>query len=130
MIPEHNSQLQQAEVADLRDVTSTARLFNFRRPVFISAGVWDDCIDMQAKAGYAFDELTVLQRLRHVLFMAASALHGRIEDLELDFRVYRVPNNIDKGARQPEPVNLRLSAHRDEHHRPVIVIDFPLTQKG
>ncbi len=120
-------QLDHAERADARDVTSTARLFNFRRPVYINTDVWDDCVDLRPQEGVAYDELAVLQRLRHVLFMAASALHGRIEDLEYDFRVYRISNDADPGQRQPEPVSLHLKAHKDEQHRPVITISFPLT---
>lgn len=124
MYPEDNYHLDVEQNPDLRDVTSTARLFNFRRPVYLSADVWDDCVHMQLADGKAYDELAVLQRLRHVLFMAASALHGRYEDMEYDFRVYRVPNNAE-GRRQPEPVTLRLVAHKDEHNRPVITIKFP-----
>ena len=111
---------------DQRDVTSTARLFNFRRPVYMTSEVWEDCVDLQAGDGAFYDELAVLQRLRHVLFMAASALHGRVEDLEYDFRVYRIANTVEKDDRQPEPVNLHLSSHKDEHNRPVITIGFPV----
>lgn len=124
MHPEDNYKLDVEQNPDLRDVSSTARLFNFRRPVFMSSGVWQDCVEMQPGHEMSYDELAVLQRLRHVLFMAASALHGRHEDMEYDFRVYRVPNDAG-GKRQPEPVTLRLVAHRDEHNRPVITIKFP-----
>ena len=124
MYPEDNFQLDIDQNPDLRDVTSTARLFNFRRPVFMSTGVWEDCVELKSDDGKSYDELAVLQRLRHVLFMAASALHGRYDDLEYDFRVYRVPNDIE-GRRQPEPVSLHLLAHKDEHNRPVITIKFP-----
>ena len=110
---------------DRRDVTSTARLFNFRRPVYMDLDVWQDCVDLQAADGVFYDELAVLQRLRHVLFMAASALHGRVEDLEYDFRVYRISNTSEAGQKQPEPVNLHLCSHKDEHNRPVITISFP-----
>lgn len=125
ILNDDTTQLEFAERPDLRDVTSTARLFNFRRPVYITMDVWDDCVDLKAGNGIAYDELAVLQRLRHVLFMAASALHGRVEDLEYDFRVYRISNDAEEGQRQPEPVNLHLSAHKDEHNRPVITISFP-----
>ena len=116
-------QLNYDQNPELRDVTSTARLFNFRRPVFLTTEVWDDCVDMRAETGVSYDELSVLQRLRHVLFMAASALHGRVEDLEYEFRVYRVAN-AKNGQRQPEAVSLHLSAHKDSHNRPVITIGF------
>ncbi|VAW68624.1 hypothetical protein MNBD_GAMMA09-2046 [hydrothermal vent metagenome] len=111
---------------ELRDVTSTARLFNFRRPVYMVSEVWDDCVELMAAEDGRYDELAVLQRLRHVLFMAASALHGRVEDLQYEFRVYRVANGALHGQRQPEPVTLHLSAHKDEHNRPVITISFPI----
>lgn len=124
MYPEDSYQLDVQQNPDLRDVTSTARLFNFRRPVFMSARVWEDCVDILAADGKSYDELAVLQRLRHVLFMAASALHGRYDDVEYDFRVYRIPNHAE-GRRQPEPVTLHLHAHKDEHNRPVITIKFP-----
>ncbi len=125
MFTDENIQLNYDQSPDRRDVTSTARLFNFRRPVFMSTEVWEDCVELVVEEGYPYDELAVLQRLRHVLFMAASALHGRIEDLEYDFRVYRIPNNVVAGEqRQPEPVNLHLIAHKDEHNRPVITIGF------
>jgi len=125
MFTDENIQLNYDQSVDLRDVTSTARLFNFRRPVFMSTEVWEDCVELMAEEGRSYDELAVLQRLRHVLFMAASALHGRVEDLEYDFRVYRVSNDALHGQRQPEPVKLHLRAHKDEHNRPVITISFP-----
>jgi len=125
MFNNDNTQLIQDSGPDLRDVTSTARLFNFRRPVFMTAQVWDDCVELMSENLRAYDELAVLQRLRHVLFMASSALHGRIEDLEYDFRVYRVSNEALHGQRQPEPINLCLCAHKDEHNRPIITIRFP-----
>ena len=56
--------------------------------------------------GKKVDELAVLQRLRHVLFMASSSLHGRIKDLECEFRIHRVPNN--QMARHPEATTLKL----------------------
>lgn len=114
---------------ELRDVTSTARLFNFRRPVYLTDDVWNDCVDVSTADGKACDELAVLQRLRHVLFMAATALHGRVDDLEHDFRVYRVASQSEQGLRQPLPVSLRLSAHKDEENRPVITISFPESRK-
>lgn len=117
-----NQQLEPDADPGLRDVTSTARLFNFRRSVYVSAEVWDDCVDLSSSTGRSFDELAILQRLRHVLFMAASALHGRNEDLEYMFRVYRIPNSSEASRRQPEPVNLRLMARKDIHNRPVIII--------
>lgn len=122
--PDDTKQLELEGNPNLRDVTSTARLFNFRRPVYMDSGVWEDCVELSSSKGKNFDELAVLQRLRHVLFMAASALHGRFEDMEYNFRVYRVPNTAN-GRRQPEPVNLHLVAHKDKHNQPVITIKFP-----
>jgi hypothetical protein len=125
MFPEDEYQLDVDVNPDLRDVTSTAKLFNFSRPVYMESAVWEDCVELIAQKGKSFDELAVLQRLRHVLFMAASALHGRYEDLKYSFRVYRVPNTGGEGRRQPEAVDLQLTAHKDEHNRPVITIGFP-----
>lgn len=125
MFPEDEYQLQEDTSPHLRDVSSTARLFNFRRPVYMSTGVWEDCVELDIpESGKSFDELAVLQRLRHVLFMAASALHGRHEDLDFNFRVYRIPNAETKAKRRPEPVDLHLTAHRDAHNRPIITINF------
>lgn len=107
-----------------RDVTSTARLFNFTRPVYITNSVWDDCVDIVQQKSIT-DELSTLQRLRHLLFMAASALHGRIEDLEMTFRIYRIPNKTESGLRKPEEVKLHLTAHKNEKDMPVITIKFP-----
>ncbi|VAW70059.1 hypothetical protein MNBD_GAMMA10-963 [hydrothermal vent metagenome] len=121
-----NLQFDPDENTDFRDVTSTARLFNFRRPVYMGSEVWSDCVELKSGEDEQHDDLAVLQRLRHVLFMAASALHGRIEDLQYDFRIYRVMNGALHGQRQPEPVNLHLSAHKDPHNRPVITISFPV----
>ena len=70
-----NAQLQEAPLTQ-RDVSSTARLFNFNRPVYMSDSVWKDCVELVDANGRIKDELSVLQRLRHVLFMASSALHG------------------------------------------------------
>ncbi len=94
----------------------------------MSTQVWEDCVELITEDGRSYDELAVLQRLRHILFMAASALHGRVEDLQYDFRIYRVSKDALHGQRQPEPVNLNLCAHKDEHNRPVITISFPSPQ--
>lgn len=106
----------------LRDVSSTARLFNFSRPVFMTDSVWQDCVEMAEHIGQ-MDELAVLQRLRHVLFMASSALHGRVKDLECEFRIHRVPNN--KQSRYPEATTLMLVAAHDSGNQPVITIKHP-----
>jgi len=106
----------------LRDVSSTARLFNFSRPVFMTDTVWQDCVEM-AEHGGPMDELAVLQRLRHVLFMASSALHGRVKDMECEFRIHRVPNN--KQSRYPEAITLMLIASQDSGNQPVITIKHP-----
>lgn len=113
-------QNQYAEQTTSRDVTSTARLFNFNRPVYMSNAVWADCVEMLDYQGKKIDELAVLQRLRHVLFMASSALHGRVSDLECDFRIHRVPNN--QSGRHPEAAELKLIAHHDQFNQPVISI--------
>lgn len=104
---------------ELRDVTSTARLFNFSRPVFLTPAVWDDCVAVTTNGG----ELTALRRLRHLLFMASSALRNQVQDLECDFRIHRVANNDPD--QKPEPVNLRLIAHTDNENQPIITIKFP-----
>ncbi len=113
-----NSQL--ANNLSLRDVSSTARLFNFNRPVFMSDMVWQDCVALKDQKGRAADELAVLQRLRHVLFMASSALHGRVRNVECEFRIHRV-SNVD-GVRHPEPATLKLVAHNNNYDQPVITI--------
>ena len=103
----------------LRDVTSTAKLFNFSRPVFMSNHVWNDCVDMHSVG----NELAILQRLRHVLFMASSALRNRVNNVECDFRVQRVPSTEPNG--RPESKTLRLKAYVDENDRPIVTITFP-----
>ena len=107
----------------LRDVTSTARLFNFNRPVYMTDTVWHDCVELTDQNGRIIDELAVLQRLRHVLFMASSALHGRVKNLECEFRIHRIPNN--RTARHPEATTLMLVAHNDQYNQPVITIKHP-----
>jgi hypothetical protein len=107
----------------VRDVTSTARLFNFNRPVFLTDSVWHDCVELMDQNGRSLDELAVLQRLRHVLFMASSALHGRVKDLECEFRIHRVPNFSEN--RHPQATTLKLVAHNDQHNQPVITIKHP-----
>lgn len=114
---------QSADKLSLRDVSSTARLFNFNRPVFISDTVWQDCVALRDQKGRTADELAVLQRLRHVLFMASSALHGRIRNMECEFRIHRVPNA--DGVRHPEPTTLKLVAHNNNYNQPVITIKLP-----
>ena len=107
----------------LRDVSSTARLFNFSRPVFMTEAVWQDCVGMGDEQVGQMDELAVLQRLRHVLFMASSALHGRIKDMTCEFRIHRVPNN--KPSRYPEVTTLMLLADHDAGDQPVVTIKHP-----
>jgi len=53
ILKDDNTQLEFAERADLRDVTSTARLFNFRRPVYITVDVWEDCVELKTGNGVA-----------------------------------------------------------------------------
>ena len=108
---------------ELRDVSSTARLFSFNRPVYMTSAVWHDCVELMDHNGKTIDELAVLQRLRHVLFMASSALHGRVKNLECEFNIHRVPN--DSKARHPEPTTLKLVAHEDQFNQPVITIKQP-----
>ena len=103
----------------LRDVTSTSKLFNFNRPVFVSNMVWRDCVDIHSIG----NELAVLQRLRHVLFMASSALRNRITDVECEFRIQRIPS--DKPNAHAESVTLKLKAFVDDNDRPVVFITFP-----
>lgn len=123
MSVQFNSKSQYAEHQPQRDVSSTARLFNFNRPVYMTDTVWHDCVELMDRNGKTVDELAVLQRLRHVLFMASSALHGRVKDLECEFRIHRVPN--DKQARHPEATTLKLIAHSDQYNQPVITIKHP-----
>lgn len=108
-----------AQKAELRDVSSTAKLFNFNRPVYVSNMVWRDCVDIHSIG----NELAVLQRLRHVLFMASSALRNRVTDLECQFRIQRIPS--DQPNARPESVTLKLQAMVDEDDRPVVKITFP-----
>ena len=113
-----NLQTDAAQLA-VRDVSSTAKLFNFNRPVYVSNKVWRDCIDIHSIG----NELAVLQRLRHVLFMASSALRNRVSDVECEFRIQRIPS--DKPNDHAESVNLNLKAFIDEDDRPIVTISFP-----
>ncbi|MDH5766580.1 MAG: hypothetical protein OEZ38_11245 [Gammaproteobacteria bacterium] len=119
-VMQNNIQQKHLEQRDLRDVSSTARLFRFNRPVYMTSSVWHDCVELMDHNGKTIDELAVLQRLRHVLFMASSALHGRINNLECEFTIHRVPN--DGRTRHPEVTNLKLVAHKDQFNQPVITI--------
>ena len=121
LVMQNNTQQQHNLVQrELRDVSSTARLFSFNRPVYMTSAVWHDCVELMDHNGKTIDELAVLQRLRHVLFMASSALHGRVKNLECEFKIHRVPN--DSKARHPEPTTLKLVAHEDQFNQPVITI--------
>lgn len=113
-----NLKLDAQEIA-FRDVSSTAKLFNFNRPVFVSNTVWRDCVDIHSIG----NELAVLQRLRHVLFMASSALRNRVSDIECEFRIQRIPS--DKPNARPESVTLKLQAMVDDDDRPIVKITFP-----
>jgi len=115
----HGNLQSDASQITLRDVTSTAKLFNFNRPVYVSNRVWRDCIDIHSIG----NELAVLQRLRHVLFMASSALRNRVTDVDCEFRIQRIPS--DKPNNHAESVNLKLKAFIDEDDRPIVTIYFP-----
>ncbi len=106
-----------------RDVSSTARLFSFNRPVYMTEGVWKDCVELADTNGRIADELAVLQRLRHVLFMASSALHGRVVDLECEFSIHRVPN--DGASRRPEQTTLKLVTSTGKQNQPQVTIKHP-----
>ncbi len=117
-----NAKIQEAPVIQ-RDVSSTARLFNFNRPVYMSENVWKDCVELADMEGKIVDELAVLQRLRHVLFMASSALHGRVADLECEFSIHRIPN--DGKTHRPEATTLMLIAHSNLNDQPQVMIKQP-----
>jgi len=106
-----------------RNVSSTARLFNFNRPVYMSDSVWRDCVELADAKGRISDELAVLQRLRHVLFMASTALHGRVIDLECEFSIQRVPN--DGKSSRPRPVRLKLITNSSDQNQPQVTIQHP-----
>ena len=89
----HSNAQFQEEPLYKRNVSSTAKLFSFNRSVFMTDRVWEDCVELSGVNDRGIDELAVLQRLRHVLFMASSALHGRVSDLECEFSIHRVPND-------------------------------------
>ena len=108
-----------------RDVTSTARLFHFKLPVYVTDSVWKDCIDIKNYHDKQIDDLAVLHRLRHVLFMAASTLHGRTDIRVHNLRVYRIPNAEPGQQRRPEAVDLSLSIHKDDNENPIVTIKFP-----
>lgn len=117
-----SAQFQYAQT-DRRDVSSTAKLFNFNRPVYMSDSVWKDCVELADGNGRIVDELSVLQRLRHVLFMASSALHGRVIDLECEFSIQRVPN--DGSVSKPKPVKLKLVSNTNDQRQPQVTIKHP-----
>ena len=117
-----NAQLQDNPLVQ-RDVSSTAKLFNFNRPVYMTESVWKDCVELADMNGRIVDELTVLQRLRHVLFMASTALHGRVVDMECEFSIHRVPNKGDTHI--PEKTRLMLVASSSGNNAPVVTIKHP-----
>jgi len=116
---QYNVQTQE-EPLYKRDVSSIAKLFSLDRSVFVTERVWKDCVELEEVNSNKVDELAVLQRLRHMLFMASSALHGRMADLECDFSVYRVPNNTISST--PEKAMLKLIASTGEFNQPLITI--------
>ena len=117
-----SAQLQEAPLTQ-RNVSSTAKLFSFNRPVYMSDSVWKDCVELTGENGKVMDELAVLQRLRHVLFMASSALHGRVVDLECEFSIHRVPNNAE--SYRPEETVLKLISDLSKDNQPQITIKHP-----
>ncbi|VAW58286.1 hypothetical protein MNBD_GAMMA08-2785 [hydrothermal vent metagenome] len=122
MYMQSNAQYQD-EPQFQRDVSSTAKLFSFNRSVFMSERVWKDCVELTGIKGRNVDELAVLQRLRHVLFMASSALHGRVTDMECEFSIHRVPN--DGAACKPEQTTLKLIASISELNQSQVTIKHP-----
>ncbi len=106
-----------------RDVSSTAKLFSIDRSVFMTERVWKDCVELEGMNSNSVDELAVLQRLRHVLFMASSALHGRVSDMECEFSIHRVPN--DTVSTRPEQTMLKLIASMSDQNQPQITIQHP-----
>jgi len=106
-----------------RDVSSTAKLFSIDRSVYVTERVWKDCVELSGLNSNNIDELAVLQRLRHMLFMASSALHGRVADLECDFSIHRIPN--DATSSRPERAMLKLIANTSELNQPQIIIKHP-----
>ena len=115
----YNAQFQEDPLYK-RDVSSTAKLFSIDRSVYVTESVWKDCVELAEINSNKIDELAVLQRLRHMLFMASSALHGRVTDLECDFSIHRIPN--DAASSRPEKTMLKLIANTSELNQPQITI--------
>lgn len=90
----------------------------------MSESVWKDCVELADTEGRIIDELAVLQRLRHVLFMASSALHGRVSDLECEFSIHRIPNDGNTSHR-PEATTLMLVANSNLNDQPQVTIKQP-----
>ena len=88
----------------------------------MTESVWKDCVELVDASGRIRDELSVLQRLRHVLFMASSTLHGRVSDVECEFHIHRVPNGGE--LHRPEQTTLMLVASSDGE-QPLVTIKHP-----
>ncbi len=112
-----NAQFQDASSFQ-RNVSSTASLFSFDCPVYMTESVWKDCVELVDINGRNADELAILQRLRHVLFMASSARHGCTPEQECKFSIHRVPN--DGRAQRPEKTMLKLEATSGEQSQIII----------
>ena len=103
-----------------RDVSSTAKLFSFDQPVFMTERVWKDCVELVSMSSDRLDELAVLQRLRHVLFMASSALCDNEGAESCEFSIHCVPN--DKMACAAEQITLKLIVRVNEQAQSQIMI--------
>ncbi len=103
-----------------RDVSSTARLFNFNQPVYMTEQVWKDCVELVSMSSDRIDELAVLQRLRHVLFMASSAMYDKEVDVSCEFSIHCVPN--DKMACAAEQITLKLESGVNKHDQSQVTI--------
>ncbi len=103
-----------------RDVSSTAKLFNFSRPVYMTERVWKDCVELVSMSSDRIDELAVLQRLRHVLFMASSAMCDKEDDISCEFSIHCVPN--DKMACAAKQITLKLVPAIDKHDQSQVTI--------
>jgi len=106
-----------------RNVSSTARLFNFNQPVFMTERVWKDCVELISMNSDRVDELAVLQRLRHVLFMASSAMCNNNNAISCEFSIHCVPN--DKMACAAEQITLTLDVSVDKQGQSQVIIKHP-----
>lgn len=124
------SRAQAIEDGNLVDVSQLAKQYDFRFPLAMTRGVWEDCVAWTDadQAGYTMEQSEGI-RLETLLQYAYMEIqrHKREDNeqaLELSFAVCRLPRD-PINSHEPLRQDLKINCGPGDNGEPVLTIMFP-----